>query len=97
MLQQKSFGEFTTERFGPNWVYARAGTVSYARNGERQTVITPKEQRQLAADYKVQWGRERDPEFWAMICALRQIHATAASVSAKALAAGALKAAGVSP
>lgn len=100
MLKQKSLGELTTERFGPNWVYGRAGTVSFARNGARQTVITKKEQEALKRDYKARWGREYDPEFWAMICALRQIRAHAADrdncpAVIEALAAGALAAAGV--
>jgi hypothetical protein len=93
---QKTFGEFTAERFGPYWVYARAGTVSYARNGERQTVITPKEQRQLAADYKAAWGREYDAEFWAMVCALRAA-VIGSDETVSVMASEALKAAGVSP
>lgn len=62
---QKSFGEFTRERFGSNWVYGRSkNQESFARNGERQTVITKKEQRQLHADYKREWGAEYDAPAW---------------------------------
>lgn len=69
---QKSFGEFTRERFGPNWVYGHSKKqICYARNGERQTVITPKEQRQLHADYKREWGDEYNEPQWKALCALR--------------------------
>lgn len=69
---QKSFGDFTRERFGPNWVYGHSKKqISFARNGERQTVITKKEQRQLHADYKREWSREYDAPAWQALCALR--------------------------
>lgn len=102
MTPQKSFGEFTAERFGPNWVYGRSKTQeSFARNGARQTAITKKEQEALKCDYKAQWGREYDPEFWAMLCALRQIQVHARGNECPAgvatTAYDALKAAGVSP
>lgn len=64
MTPQKSFGEFTTERFGPNWVYAARSTEAlrarYNKPDCPAVVITPKQQRQFAADYKAQWGREND-------------------------------------
>lgn len=102
MTPQKSFGEFTSDRFGPNWVYGRSkNQESFSRDGRRQTVITKSEQAQLTADYKAAWGREYDPEFWAMLCALRAIHEHAANrdncpATIEALAAGALQVAGVS-
>ena len=103
MIPQKSFGEFTTERFGRNWVYAARMTDRIRRQYDKQdcpaVVITPKEQRQLAADYKAQWGRENDEAGWAMICALRAIHARGNDCPAgvATTAYDALKAAGVSP
>lgn len=94
MTIQKSFGDFTSERFGPNWVYGHSKAKEcFARNGERQTVITKKEQQQLVADYKAAWGREYDPEMWGMICALRAI--AGHSAESAVLATSALKAAGV--
>ena len=72
MSVQKSFGEFTAERFGPYWVYGHSKKrESFARNGERQTVITKVEQKKLAADYRREWGREHDAPLWAALCALR--------------------------
>lgn len=69
---QKTFDDFTRERFGPNWVYGRSkNQESFARNGERQTVITKKEQRQLHADYKREWGEEHNLPAWKALCALR--------------------------
>lgn len=104
MEHQKSFGNFVKDRFGPNWVYAHRATdalrARYDRNDCPVAVITPKEQKRLAADYKAQWGREHDSEQWTMICALRAIRAHAANrdncpLTIEALAAGALRAAGV--
>lgn len=70
---QKSLGDFTHERFGPNWVYGRSKKQeSFGRNGERQTVITKKEQRRLHADYKREWGAEHDLPAWRALCALRE-------------------------
>lgn len=103
-LPQKSFGEFVTERHGRNWVYAARMTDRIAARYNKPdcpaVVITPKQQKQLAVDYKVQWGREHDPEFWAMLCALRAIHTHAANrdncpATVEALAVGALKVVGV--
>lgn len=80
---QKSFGDFTAERFGRNWVYAARATdaikARYTKwnpeteQHEPPTVIAPKQQRQLATDYAAEWGREYDSQFWAAICALRAI------------------------
>lgn len=70
---QKSFGDFIRERHGSNWVYAkRASPALLARHHKPGTVIiTPRMQRQLAADYAKVWGREYDVQFWEMLCALR--------------------------
>lgn len=81
--EQKSFGDFTAERFGRNWVYAVRMTdrirSQYAKwnpeteQHEPPVVITPKQQRQLKADYEREYGREHDPQLWTAICALRAI------------------------
>lgn len=72
---QKSFGDFVRERYGPNWVYANRSTPHlhdrYDKPDCPAVVITPKQQRQLKDNYAKEWGREHDPAFWAMLCALR--------------------------
>lgn len=72
---QKTFGDFIRERHGSNWVYAaRTSSDLLARHYKPDkpvVVITPKMQRQLAADYAKEWGREHDVQFWQMLCALR--------------------------
>lgn len=93
--QQKTFGDFIKERFGRNWVYsARATDAIKARytkynpetgNHEPPAVITPKQQKQLAADYAKEWGREHDPEFWTAVCALRAIGTDAARTALEAM------------
>lgn len=80
---QKSFGDFIRERHGRNWVYAARSTprilAQYQKynpdTGEHEppVVITPKQQRQLKIDYAKAWGREHDPQYWQMLCALRDI------------------------
>lgn len=84
---QKSFGDFIRERHGRNWVYAARSTprilAQYQKynpdTGEHEppVVITPKQQRQLKIDYAKAWGREHDPQYWQMLCALRYTLATA--------------------
>lgn len=76
---QKTFGDFVRERHGPNWVYAaRTSPGLLARHNKPDqpvVVIAPKMQRQLAADYAKQWGREHDVQYWQMMCALsRCVH-----------------------
>lgn len=74
---QKSFRDFTRERFGPNWVFADRITDSlraqYDRNDCPVVVITPKQQKQLHADYKREWGAEYDKPAWQALCALREV------------------------
>jgi hypothetical protein len=76
---QKSLGDFIRERHGANWVYAaRTSPDLLARHYKPDkpvAVITPKMQRQLAADYAKVWGREYDVQFWKMLCALRATEA----------------------
>jgi hypothetical protein len=83
MIEQKSFGAFIKERFGPNWVYAARCTdnirARYNKPDCPVVVITPKQQKQLKADYEREWGREYDPQYWAMLSTLRAIHAHAAN------------------
>lgn len=71
MQPQKSFGQFIADRYGPKWVYAAKRSERIARQYPQSVVITPKQQRQLAVDYAKEWGREYDPVFWQMLCALR--------------------------
>lgn len=71
MIEQKTFGAFIAERYGPKWVYAHRRSDRIAHQYPNSAVITPKQQRDLARDYKTEWGREHDPEFWQMLCALR--------------------------
>jgi hypothetical protein len=92
MKSQKSFGDFTRERFGPNWVYAHHSTprirAQYDKPDCPVVVITPKQQQKLRADYKIEWGRENDLELWTAICALRDIvklNATYSEIASKAL------------
>lgn len=73
MQPQKSFGTFIAERYGPKWVYAARRSPRIARQYPDSTVITPKQQRQLQVDYAAAWGREYDPQFWLMLCALRTV------------------------
>ena len=69
---QKTFGEFISERFGRNWVYAAHMTPQIAaRYGADVVVLTPALQRRLKDDYAREWGRANDPVFWQMLCALR--------------------------
>lgn len=72
---QKSFGDFTRERFGPNWVFAHRATdrlrARYDKNNCPVVVITPKQQKHLHADYKREWGVEYDKPAWQALCALR--------------------------
>lgn len=74
---QKSFGEFTRERFGPNWVFAHRATdrlrARYDKNNCPVVVITPKQQKHLHADYKREWGAEYDAPAWQALCALRAV------------------------
>lgn len=70
---QKSFGEFVADRYGPKWVYAQRSSERIARQYPNAVVITPKQQRQLSADYKREWGAEYDPARWKALCVLRQI------------------------
>lgn len=96
--QQMSFGDFIKMRHGPKWVYAARATPQLRYRYPDSVVITPKQQRELARDYKAEWGREYDPEYWQMLCALRAIHAHAAArdncpTIIEALAAGAIAAA----
>lgn len=74
--KQKTFGEFIADRYGPKWVYAHRTTDRIRRQYPESVVITPKQQRELTTDYQKEWGREYDPEFWAMLCALRAINDT---------------------
>lgn len=73
--KQKSFGEFTRERFGSNWVFAHRATdrirARYNKNDCPVVVITPKQQKQLHADYKREWGAEYDSPAWQALCALK--------------------------
>ena len=71
--QQKTFGEFVSDRYGPKWVYAARATDRLRARYPDSVVITPKAQKQLRVDYQREWGREHDPQFWAMLCALRAI------------------------
>jgi hypothetical protein len=92
---QKSFGAFIAERFGPKWVYAQRASDRIARQYPGSVVITPKQQRQLAADYKREWGEEYSPASWNALCALRCIrdHAVARDncpATIQALAEGAI-------
>lgn len=68
---QKSFGEFIAERYGPKWVYAQRASDRLKSRYPDSVVITPKQQRQLAADYKREWGAEYDKASWQALCALR--------------------------
>lgn len=81
MAEQKTFGDFIKERFGSNWVYARRSTPAlqarYNKPDCPVIVIMPKQQKQLKDDYAREWGREYDPQYWAMLSALRAIHAHA--------------------
>lgn len=69
---QKTFGEFIKARFGPKWVYAARRSPRLAAKYPDSVVITPKQQAQLRRDYAAQWGREYDPPYWQMLCALRE-------------------------
>jgi hypothetical protein len=79
LLVQKTFGEFVSDRFGPKWVYACRRTDRLSAQYPGSVVITPKAQKELRDDYRRVWGREYDPEFWAMLCALRAIRDHAAA------------------
>jgi hypothetical protein len=70
-LVQKSFGEFIVERYGPKWVYAQRTSDRLKARYPDSVVITPKQQRQLAVDYKREWGQEYDRSAWFALCALR--------------------------
>lgn len=69
--RQKTFGEFVADRYGPKWVYAAHATDRLRSKYPDSVVITPNKQRELTDDYAKEWGREYDPEFWQMLCALR--------------------------
>ena len=68
---QKTFGEFVADRYGPKWVYAARATDNLRSRYPDSVVITPKYQDHLRRDYAREWGREYDPAFWQMLCALR--------------------------
>src|ERR1700719_3010760 len=102
MIEQKTFGAFMRERVGLNWVYAARCTDSirarYNKPDCPVVVITPKQQKQLRADYEREWGGEYDPQYWAMLSALRAIHGHAVNrdncpAIIEALAAAAIEAA----
>ena len=82
-IEQKLVSDFVKERFGSNWVYAARSTdrihARYDKPDCPAVVITPKQQKQLKVDYQREWGREYDPQYWAMLCALRAIRAHAAA------------------
>lgn len=71
--KQKSFGAFISERYGPKWVYAHRRSERLAYRYPNSTVITPKQQRELARDYRREWGEEYSPAAWQALCALRAI------------------------
>lgn len=64
-------GEFIADRHGKKWVYAARESAAIRAKYPDSVVITPKAQRQLQIDYAKEWGREYDPVFWQMLCALR--------------------------
>lgn len=70
---QKTFGQFIAERVGPKWVYAKRTTDQIRSMYPGAAVILPKQQRQLAADYKREWGAEYDAPAWKALCALRAV------------------------
>jgi len=70
---QMIFGDFVKKRYGSTWVYASRSSPQIERKYPGAVVITPKLQRRLARDYRSVWGREYDPAFWQMLCALRAI------------------------
>jgi len=74
---QKTFGEFIKERVGPKWVYAAQRSKRIAAQYPGSKVILPQQQRQIAKDYKREWGEEYNPAAWMALCALR---ATASQV-----------------
>lgn len=101
-IEQKSFGDFTKERFGPNWVFAHRSTPALQARYNKPycpvVVITTKQQRQLKYDYAREYGRDHDPQYWAMLSALRAIHAHAVNrdncpATIEALAGAAIEAA----
>lgn len=71
--KQKSFGVFISERYGPKWVYAHRRSKRIAYQYPNSAVITPKQQHELARDYKREWGEEYTPAAWRALCALRAI------------------------
>lgn len=79
--RQKAFGDFIKERYGPKWVYAQRASSRITSQYPDSVVITPKQQRQLAADYRRLYGREHDPAFWAMLCVLREVQKNVSGLS----------------
>lgn len=70
---QKTFGEYIAERVGPKWVYANRTTDRLCSRYPDSIVILPKQQHQLAADYKREWGEEYNVPAWKALCALRHV------------------------
>ena len=85
-MKQKSFGDFVKERYGSKWVYAQRASERIKSRYPDSVVITPKYQRQLAADYKREWGREHDLPVWEALCALRSARGCLAFYGSTALA-----------
>ena len=68
---QKSFGDFIKERVGPKWVYVQRNSDRIAGQYPNSAIILPKQQRELAIEYKKEWGAEYDRAAWFALCALR--------------------------
>lgn len=89
---QKSFGAFIAERYGTKWVYAQRRSERIACQYPDSAVITPKQQRELAADYRRQWGEEYNPAAWLALCALRAVVSTQCSAASLELCGKAIEA-----
>lgn len=81
--EQKRFGKFVADRYGKKWVYAHRASDRIKTRYPGAAIITPKQQRQLRADYKREWGEEYSPAAWHALVALRAVEATLVRCSEK--------------
>lgn len=73
MKAQLSFGQFIELHVGTKWVYAQRNSARIKSQYPNAIVILPKQQRELAAAYKKEWGKEYDKPAWLALCALREV------------------------